>query len=74
MGGASVTIPDKTMLWERTTGCAVRDLCGSNETEKLDPGKPIVLLKNRACGKDADGQDTVTDTPTSGYMIWMRPD
>jgi hypothetical protein len=73
MGGNSITISDQFM--KRTqTGCVAGDTAlGSNKTELLDPGKPIVLIRYRVCGKDADGQDTATDTPMPGYMIWMSP-
>jgi hypothetical protein len=72
MGGASIVIPDEFLKAART-GCEVADFLGSKETDLLKPGQPIVLLKWRACGTMPDGSEGVTDSPTPGYMIWMRP-
>jgi hypothetical protein len=72
MGGTSITFTDK--FWHSTyTGSEINDILGNNQTELLDPTKPIVLLKHRAAGTDADGQVDVTISPTPGYAIWMTP-
>ena len=71
MGGVSVKVPGAVV--KQTFGCLIGNALGAKSTALLDPGKPVVLLLNRACGKDPDGNEGFIEYPTPGYMIWMTP-
>jgi hypothetical protein len=72
MGGGRISFADA--IWKSAhSGCEVRDVLGSNRIELIDPGKPVVLFVQRACGTLPDGSEGVTEAATPGYAIWMTP-